>query len=383
MTSSWAVPDVHFSAAQRSASAEVVRRELGGPDVVGFAFLGGSLAVGLGHATSDVDLYAVSDDLPADEIVHESGGVTVHVSTVRADTVRKLVDLATEYRATGASRDQLYLDLKSLSTLVRLTTGLRVVVTPAWQSVLDGLRRDVVRKIFIARDSNGFVASAEDVAGSLAVGDRYTALGASTLALEFAAEAALAAADDLYWGPKFLLRRMARTTATAPWAPVVWRLLANAFPAGPPDDLDQVRRIAEQRLHVGNLLISCCALEGWDRPLTRLPSPDEVGVQTRSPYFAPIRFTDGWALQGPEHAYEVNEATVRLWRDLTPTAAGPGPAALAAIGAVGSNPPLAGAPVPPVPDLPADLRLRWAPRYAIHPRAERPMDAVHSNGGGT
>jgi hypothetical protein len=371
MTTSWAVPDVHFSAAQRAAAAEVVRRDLGGPDVVGFAFLGGSLAVGLGHATSDVDLYAVSDDLPADEIGYEHGGVTVHVSTLRPDAVRKLVDVASEYRATGMSRGQLYLDLKSLVALVRLTTGVPVLATPAWQSVLGGLRRDVVRKIFIARNSNGFVASAEDVAGSLAIGDRYTALGASTLALELAAEATLAAADDLYWGPKFLLRRMARTTVTAPWAPVLWSLLANAFPAGPPDDLDQVRRVAEQRLHVGNLLVSCCALEGWDTPLTRLPRPDEVGVPTRSPYFAPIRFTDGWALQGPEHAYEVNEATVRLWRDLTPAADGPGPAALAAIGAVGANPPLAGTPAPTVPDLPADLRLRWAPRFTIHPSAER------------
>lgn len=382
MTANWAVPDVHFSAAQRGAAAEVVHRDLGGPDAVGFAFLGGSLAVGLGHATSDVDLYAVSDDLPDDEIAYDHGGVTVHVSVLRPDAVRKLVDVAREYRATGAERGQMYLALKSLITLVRLTTGIEVVTTPAWRSILDSLRRDVVRKIFIARNANSFVASAEDVAGSLAVGDRYTALAASALGLEAAAEAALAAADDLYWGPKFLLRRMARTRATAPWAPVVCRALMNPFPAGLPDDLDQIRGIAEQRLHIANLLLSSCALDGWDQPLARLPTPDDAVIAARSPYFAPIRFTDGWALQGPEHAYEVNEATVRLWRDLTPASDGPGPAALAAIGAVGSNPPLAGTPAPPVPHLPGDLVLRWAPKYSIHPRAERRIAAARSDGGG-
>jgi hypothetical protein len=370
MTPAWGVPDVYFSHAQRAAAQDVVQRDLGGPAVVGFAFLGGSLAVGLGHAASDVDVYAVGDDLPDTELVYESGGVTVHVAPIRGQAVRRMVEVATEYAATGDERDQLYVDFKTLNLLVRLATCIPILTTPTWASTVDRLRRDVVRKILIARNTNMFVAYAEDVAGALSSGDRYTAIGASAIALEAAMEATLAAADDLYIGPKFLHRRLSRTAVTAPWAPTVWHLLNQTFDEWPPadDGLEQVRRIVERRLHVGNLLATWAALEGWDTPLRSLPKPASVSPEPlRSPYFAPIRFTDGWALMGPEHAYETNEATVRLWRDLTPGDDGPLVRALADVGAIGSNPPLPGTPAPPDPDLPPEFRLRWAPRFTIHP----------------
>ncbi|MGX7825818.1 hypothetical protein ACTG9Q_12060 [Actinokineospora sp. 24-640] len=361
------VPDVYFSAEQRAAVDVVVHRDLGGPDAVGLAYLGGSLAVGLGHAASDVDLYAVGD-LPFQDRVYESGGVTVHVSALRADSVRGLVELTADYRATGLVRDQIYLDQKSLLALVRLTTGLPVLITPEWTAILDTLRRDTVRKIFMARNTNMFVAYAEDVAGSLASGDLLTATSTSALALETAGEVALASADDLYFGPKFLVRRLSRTPATAAWAPVVWRLLNHAFSTPHPDEAE-VRRVAERRLYAANLLVSACALHGWDRPLADLPAPTDA-TPPRSPYFAPVRFADGWALMGPEHAYEVTEALVRRWFDLTERDTGPEVAALAAVGALGTNPPLPGTPHPPDAELPEGLRLRWAPRFTIHPRAE-------------
>jgi hypothetical protein len=372
VTRDWAVADVCFSAEQHAAAREVVHRDLGGPDAVGLAFLAGSLAVGLGHGTSDVDLYAVSDSLPEHDLCYEAGGVTVHVSMLRPRSVHRLVELGSRFEATGGARDQILLEFKKLLSLVRLATGWPIVTTPQWTSTMESLRRDVVRKILLARHANIFAALAEDVAGALASGDRYTAVGASTLALEAAAEATLAAADDLCVGPKFLLRRLARTPVTAAWAPTLWRLLNQAFP----DSVDdRVREVAEHRLRVGNLLVSCGVLDGWDKPLDRLPAPGQETDPLRSPYFAPIRFADGLALMGPGRGYEVNEATVRLWRDAAPGDTGPGVSALTAISAFGTNPPLPGTPRPADPVLPPELRIRWAPRYMIHPEAEDPAPA--------
>jgi predicted nucleotidyltransferase len=54
------VPDVNFSEEQIAAAQAVLDREIGA-DSVRCAFLSGSLAVGLGHALSDIDIYFVAE----------------------------------------------------------------------------------------------------------------------------------------------------------------------------------------------------------------------------------------------------------------------------------------------------------------------------------
>lgn len=390
-TSGWVTPDVGFSAAQLAAAREVVERDLGGSRCVGLAFLGGSYAVGLGHATSDVDLYVVGDGLPATEAVYERRGIGVHTGTLSTEFVTKLVSLGSEYATSGADRKQIMLDFRTLNELCRLVTGVRVVCSPRWAALLEPLRRDVVRQILTARNANIFAALAEDVVGALVSRDLYTAIHASGLALEAAAEATLAAADDLYVGPKFLYRRLARTAVTAPWTPLIWRLLNQSFPDWPSEavlargtlDLaavERVRDVAERRLLVGNQLLSWCAIEGWDRPLRYLPPPpDELtgcaDRPLRSPYFAPVRFTDGWALMGPEDGYEVNEAMVRLWRSLgtchTSEGSPEGAAALralASIGALRADELLPRTSAIPQGALPPGLLLKLAPHFHSHPK---------------
>jgi hypothetical protein len=381
MTQRHAVPDAGFSAAQLDAAEQIVRIELGGPDRVELAFLGGSLAVGLGHATSDVDLYVVGDDLPDYAETFDRNGVSVHVVTLTAEFVHRLVRLCGAYATTGFDRDQTHVDLRTLHGLVRITTGVRVLCGPQWSAELRSLRRDVLRQILIARNAQIFAAHAEDVLGALISGDPYTAAGASGIALEAAAEAVLAAADDLYVGPKFLFRRLGRNPVTADWSPLLWRLLNGAFgdvsEVGPDNVVEaHVRAVVEQRLLIGNLLLSECALTGWDHPLDRLTNPPSNPTDTsRSPYFVPIRFADGWALVGPDNGYEVTEEVVRLWREFTPKSDGASAAAVRALTVIGA---LGREFVPTVanPDLLIGSGVQLAGRFACHPKTRPAGQAV-------
>jgi hypothetical protein len=306
------VPDVSFTPDQVAAATGV----LGRLDGAELAFLGGSLAVGLGHATSDIDLYVVGPGLPDRELSYQHDGVWVHVNPLPAAKVRDLVALATEYRVTGMDRSQLAADVKALNALVRLATGWRLHATPEWAELLATLSDDVIRKVLTARHANVFVAYAEDAHGALRTGDLLTATTASHLALEAACEGTLASAGDLYVGPKFLFRRLARNPVTAPWVMRIWEL---SYQALDPGSRAAVEAIVTDRLFAGSQLVAWCAVDGWEQPLTGLPDPAPVtrgGGPLRSGLFAPVRFTDGWALIGPDDGYEASEGMVRLWRRL-------------------------------------------------------------------
>ncbi len=309
MSHAWSVPDVNFTPSQVNAAMGVLDQLSG----VELAFLGGSLAVGLGHALSDIDLYVVGDGLPERELTYEHGGVWVHVNPLPAAKVEALVELGTEYRATGLDRSQLAVDVKTLNALVRVATGWRVRTAGEWATRLDRLSRDTIRQILTARNANVFAAYAEDACGALRSGDMFTAATASQLALEAACEATLASAGDLYVGPKFLFRRLARSAVTGPWSDHLWRLSHRELGSE-----EQVRAAVAERLDAGTRLVSWCAVDGWDSPLDALPAPGGASGDgpRRSGYFAPVRFVDGWALIGLDDGYEVSEQTVRLWRRL-------------------------------------------------------------------
>ncbi|GAA3107207.1 hypothetical protein [Streptosporangium carneum] len=376
--SSWNVRDRGFTPEETRAAEAVLERRLGGAARIELAFLGGSFAVGLGHGTSDIDLYAVGSGLPGSDIVFEHDGIQVHVNPVPAGKVRELVELGAEYRTTGADRTQIATELKTLNALVRLSTGQILHADRRWRELLDTLDPNVVRQILITRNANVFSAYAEDVYGALDVGDLLTAATASDLALQAGCEAVLAAAGDVYFGPKFLFRRLARTSATASWCDHVWRLTHRELHPESGGWPDEVRAIAEERLWAGGLLLSWSVVEGWHEPLDRLPAPSRPSGTgpRRSVYFAPLRFADGWAFVGPEDGYEVAERTVRLWRELDGRAlsavpredlpddvkdVGAAVASLAAFGAVEGG--SAGG------EEPDELIIRRSPRFGCHPKA--------------
>ncbi|MFI5783087.1 hypothetical protein [Nocardia sp. NPDC051570] len=376
--STWAVADVLFSPEQVAAVEGVIEHRLGGVSRIRLAFLGGSLAVGLGHGTSDVDVYVVGDGLPTGEIVHTYDGIQVHVNPMTADKVRRLLDLGTRFRATGADREQVGIEWMTLNALIRLATGIPLRIGEEWRQALSAFDFDVVRRILIVRNGNICAAMAEDAFGALEIGDLLTATTAAAMALEAAGEATLAAAGDVYFGPKFHYRRLARTAATAPWLDHLWQLDHRDLHPARGATAREVRAVVEERLWAAGQLMASCVLDGWDKPLSELPAPTRPGGDSvrRDVFFIPLRFADGWALIGPAEGYEVSEAVVRLWRALdgrpsteltaqdVPAEIGDIEAAVASLAAVGAVEAL------PVGTAEPDPRyVMVAPHFGCHPKA--------------
>ncbi|GLZ29810.1 hypothetical protein Lesp02_20000 [Lentzea sp. NBRC 105346] len=367
---SWAPDDVGFTDAQIEAARVVVTEQLADVEL---AFLAGSLAVGLGHGTSDIDLYVVGPDLPAAEVVHEHRGIPVHVNPLSAAKVRELVAIADVYRTTGADRSQAAIHVKTLNSLVRLAGGQRLLVSPAWAEELARLDANVVRQILMVRNGNVASAYAEDVSGALATGDLLTAVSASALALESACEAALAASGDLYVGPKFLFRRLARTRELGAWCDLVFWLNNQNVPR------NKVGWLTAQRLNAAAVLLAWCATDGWEGLPGTLPAPPGewppyAPGPLRNVYFTPLRFADGWALIGPEDGFEVSECVVRLWGGLDGRPLAEVVNSVPDIGLEEAADAVAqlvrfGAVRPAQPAAQGKLFIRRAPQFSVHPKA--------------
>ncbi|WP_331742711.1 hypothetical protein [Streptomyces sp. NBC_01006] len=79
------MPDVHLGEAHLAA-ARAVLDEAVGRDNIRLAFVSGSLAAGLGHGLSDIDLYVTTtDDAPAPRSVVRTRGFrrTAHAGVAR------------------------------------------------------------------------------------------------------------------------------------------------------------------------------------------------------------------------------------------------------------------------------------------------------------
>lgn len=314
----WRVPDVGMSDEDRIDALAIVTELFPAGDVAA-AYVGGSLAVGLGHAHSDLDVYVVCRQPgPGDRQLLRTR--RVHVNVVGEESARRLADLGSRFVATSADRSQLRLDLPTMSRLVRLATGVVLTVADDWAPVLASVDRTAVRQIVLGRNAIEVVTYAEDAEGALRSGDGYTALTASRLALECAGEAVLAAADDLYVGPKFLPRRLARARATRPLHAELWRLVHRQ-----PVDRPDADRVVRHRLLAANHLVTTALLDGWTDPLRSATLPGGPGPgPLRSPFCAPMRFTNGFALGMSGRGFRVSENLLRLWHSLD---GGPRPAA--------------------------------------------------------
>jgi hypothetical protein len=296
----WEVPDTGLSGAQVRAARHVVETELRG---VQLALIGGSLAVGLGNTTSDVNVYVISE--PPSHQVFDHNGIQITVTALDPAAVRAVVQSLPT------------IDTTQLALIVQLVYGHRLQATTEWAAIVDRLDVGAARKLAVMHHATEFAALTADSFGALRSGDWFTAVTASRLALLASAEAALAATGDLYNGPKHLFRRLARTEITADWCVPLWNLADCAFEPGSAGPA-LVREIVESRQLTGNLLLAWCMTEGWDEPLKSLPAPYATPSRgpRRNPYFVALRPGGEWELAGPRHSYVVSEAVIRLWRRL-------------------------------------------------------------------
>jgi hypothetical protein len=283
---------------------------------IGLALVSGSLAVGLGHAISDIDLYVIpADGLPLRSRTYTDQGHPVQVNPLTAEELAGLVPFAEEFRVTSADRAQLSLGPARSKLMLRLVNGRLLEARPDLAELLGRLDRDVVRRLMILRHACFAVELAEDVQGTLASGDFYTALTASHRALLHALESGLAGAGDIYDHEKVLFRRLVRHPALGHLTGEAWNLLNCGIRPG--DPAEAAHALARRRLLLVSHLIAAAVLDGWSRPLRLAPpfAPDVRGP-LRSPFFGLLRFADGIALTGQDKGYRVSEPAARLWAAL-------------------------------------------------------------------
>lgn len=276
-------------------------------------FVSGSLAAGLGHAWSDIDVYAVDDTGDVENRAHRLGPHTVQVNAMTPAEAASAVSTCSGFVARSDDRTQIELSEDAVRVAVRLAIAeilydAHDVVPPPVE------RRAAVRRLLLCRHAATIGSYAEDVLGALSYGERWTALRASELALEHGIEAYLAARDDLYVGPKFLYRRLARQAGRGSGLAAAWELLRRGDMSASPAD---VTALAIDRLRVASRLVANALLTGFDGPssstLSAATTAATRGVLVASPWFCPIRFANGWGLAGPDRGFRVTEPVVRIW----------------------------------------------------------------------
>ena len=309
-----ATPDVFLREEQMAVARDVLERFIGAQNTR-LAFISGSLAAGLGHGLSDIDIYVQVTDGDVPETNHLQAGQMIHLNRISDAQIETIRATCSEYSDTPGQRLQTDIDDASLTLAVRFAIGVPLVNTytdlpSAEQSKL------TIRRILMNRNSYECAGLAEDVLGALQISDTLTAVQASHMVVEAALECVLAGAGDVYLGRKFQLRRSARVPALRP---VLDDLIASLRQPDLSMGLAEARELVLGRLLFSSHLIASALLDGWDEPLTAVPAFEDCRAQggpLRSPWVIPVRFASRWGMSGPHIGYRVTESMVRLWRAL-------------------------------------------------------------------
>ncbi|MBQ0825155.1 hypothetical protein [Streptomyces tagetis] len=275
--------------------------------------MAGSLSVGLGTETSDVDLFVFVDEVTGGRKHPVREGIRVDIEQITVRDIRELARGFRSFTATGTDRTQTTLDEDTLKLVVR--TRLGSVLKPG--APVDEIRRDLVpdvlRKVLMTRNLVDLGAFVEDAYGALRIDDLPTAYCASGIALDMAADALLAACGDVYVSEKLRLRKLIREPRLTAFTRHYWQTRH----AGVPADADpaRLRELIHARLWLIGGIGCACVLSYWDgEPEGEVPVPVVGGPgPTRNPFLVPVRYADGCGLTRPNSAFDVSEDALGLW----------------------------------------------------------------------
>jgi hypothetical protein len=310
-----AIPDKFLDATHLAAARSVLERVVG-LDNTRLAFVSGSLAAGLGHGLSDVDLYvATRSGGDPKAYGYRQDGYIVQINPVSGDCLDLMARTCSAYTALPGDRWQVELGEDELQRSVRYVIG-TVLADNGSGLPAPAQGRQTMRRVLMTLHAYELASLAEDALGALQVGDELTALQASLMGLEHALEAALAGTGDVYVGRKFGLRRLARSAALRTVLPELMSELGRpAVPGGP----GETAGLVTQRMLLASHLVGSVLLDGWDRPAPEIRAfPDRwtAGGPTRSPWVVPVRLADSWGMAGPDIGYRTKQGMVRLWLEL-------------------------------------------------------------------
>ncbi|HET9898234.1 MAG TPA: hypothetical protein VFQ44_25175 [Streptosporangiaceae bacterium] len=293
------------------ALAREAGRKLSAQLSLSCVYITGSLAAGLGNATSDVDIVAVADS--TDEIAEwtSSGGFISHVELYSKATVKSWL----------AELDQLpykhsqYAATIKLEPLLENLSRIHYAIPVLGDELLGEWKRKLstssLRQAYMLFHSTDAITYARDALGAVTSGDLLTAWDVSVQALRGVLLAVLASTDDLYYGRKWLLRRM----EDSPVISAGLRREAHSllYPQGGiPADHDVLRQKVKERMQLAGYLSAYVSVFAWTRPLTQSPEiglPEQSG---RSPWYVFARFSDTCFAGGPE-GWRLNQLDLLTW----------------------------------------------------------------------
>lgn len=275
------------------------------------AYFSGSLAAGLGHTTSDLDVHVVVRDGHAlDQHTFVVDGLRVQLTPLPMERLARLAEITREFVATKNDRTQAELDRRVLWDVMRVVSSELVFADDETAGLFHAIDRDVARKILMSNFAHPVARLGEDAVGLAGAGDLHSAYVCGTLALQSGIQVAVAGSGDLYYQEKFLFARIRRTPLAAHFH-LLWELMYGLGDRDPTDD-DVVRRF-----QAANALAASGLLDGWDSPSTEPPSMVVGGPgPTRSPFWSVMRFADSVALAGAGEPLRISPDVARLWVSL-------------------------------------------------------------------
>ncbi|HEX5543611.1 MAG TPA: hypothetical protein VFX60_19010 [Micromonospora sp.] len=287
-----------MSAPQRHALAREVAARLAARPGVTSVFLSGSLAVGLGNHTSDVDIYLAGPEVtPSREQVF-AGPVRVDVHSLTMESlagiVRRVV-AATLRSDDGAD----VVPERDVTTALCLHSG-EIVVDGGAVALQRTLREHdaTLRQLLITRWLNLAHYCQEDLSGLIDVPeDTDAATMVARLLLRTAGKAVAAACGDLFPGEKWVWRQLDRSApAEFPYDHYRHLLRADPLAAGP-----EAVRLADLRRFAQTCLAATAAL-GWHGvPMAHWPRwRGGDGPLRRVPELSVRAYRDGVVITSPE-----------------------------------------------------------------------------------
>ncbi len=301
MTASrWWFPDQGFTPLQlEQARAFIAESPV--RDRIVAALATGSPAVGLGHARSDLDLFLVFDTKEAQagfsSYPRQFQGTTVDIRLLTVADLEQQLHLMRSREAVVPLDRSLFSvgNLLAWALLTRLASATVLEATPEARTLLASLDRGTVRRSLMVLHALHLGSYVEDAEGCLESGDLATAVSAAEDALRSAIEIALAALGDVYVGPKYLRRRMARNPSLAVLLDEHGERMLGQPAASCSDD--EVRQLVLWRLGLAGHLTGQSLLTAWDDVAATLPPfYARCDGPVRSPYLMPIRWPGGHGL---------------------------------------------------------------------------------------
>jgi hypothetical protein len=253
-------------------------------------YIAGSLTAGLGSTTSDVDLFVVSHEQPAcgtEPEQRDVDGVRVDIERRKPGAMLAAASRMTTYDFTTKNTTSVHFKPGAYDNVIRLLHSEPVLASAEYDEArtlmsdkMDNLRRLVMGQ-WVMRCANDMV----DCEGAFIDNDMDSALLISHSLLVQAAKCYLAGAGDLYIGPKWMMKQLARTAPDL-LGPVGVLLFTTGSRSG--------ADIVGDRIRLTQALLTAAQYAGWDQPASgRWDAWSTARDEVHRPLFwLPIRTLD-------------------------------------------------------------------------------------------